>query len=286
MCIRDRSTWDIKRMRRGGPRTRRRGRNPGNPFMGRGRNMQFLQQPRIITTFEIDPETHVMSVKVGKLSNPEHVASKILEKLRDGISEIAIVAIGKAISTAFCAAKKVAKEKTFFNFTVSFNYCWFNEGRRSKRVSILISENSTPESHSSDKFLHSKYDAQEEKGGEDSGKDSSDSSDDENPLEEKKEGKTFQVPIKMVPLKTTTGKKEKAAPKEDKKAPIMMMPYYPTVKEDNGRRMCSICMVREPDTILLPCGHVFCGSCCQMLTKCAVCREAILLSKKFTIPQH
>lgn len=39
--------------------------------------------------------------------------------------------------------------------------------------------------------------------------------------------------------------------------------------------MCMICMDRERDTVLVPCGHQTCGACATRLSSCAVCRQEI-----------
>ncbi|KAL5010816.1 hypothetical protein ScPMuIL_013121 [Solemya velum] len=44
---------------------------------------------------------------------------------------------------------------------------------------------------------------------------------------------------------------------------------------------CDICMEGKVDSILLPCGHVFCSSCCGKLQRCAKCRTLVLEIKQF-----
>lgn len=45
--------------------------------------------------------------------------------------------------------------------------------------------------------------------------------------------------------------------------------------EEDGRHICMICMDREKNTALIPCGHRFCDQCAKVLKKCPMDRSII-----------
>jgi hypothetical protein len=61
-----------------------------------------------------------------------------------------------------------------------------------------------------------------------------------------------------------------------------LLPSLPAVSipGKEGGEECSVCLSERPDTALVPCGHLFCGTCVTALrrkagTGCPVCRSAI-----------
>jgi hypothetical protein len=44
-------------------------------------------------------------------------------------------------------------------------------------------------------------------------------------------------------------------------------------RERDGR--CAVCMQREKDSVCVPCGHRFCGTCIKQFPRCAECRADI-----------
>lgn len=50
----------------------------------------------------------------------------------------------------------------------------------------------------------------------------------------------------------------------------------PTSPEQPGGRApeCPICMDIRPTTVLIPCGHTFCGPCVEGIGRCPTCRAA------------
>jgi hypothetical protein len=56
-----------------------------------------------------------------------------------------------------------------------------------------------------------------------------------------------------------------------------LSPLFSTVQSCSHYRACSICLTREVDAFLIPCGHTFCKHCLQQATKvCFICRRPFI----------
>ncbi|KAH6557013.1 hypothetical protein KP509_1Z142200 [Ceratopteris richardii] len=50
------------------------------------------------------------------------------------------------------------------------------------------------------------------------------------------------------------------------------------VKEAEAARalwVCRICLTLEVNSVLVPCGHVLCRSCCSSVARCPFCRQLV-----------
>lgn len=65
--------------------------------------------------------------------------------------------------------------------------------------------------------------------------------------------------------KLPSKKGSKSTPKEEKKQE----------QEEDSRLICAICMDREKNVALIPCGHRFCSQCARVLEKCPMDRSTI-----------
>merc|ERR1719184_105395 len=45
--------------------------------------------------------------------------------------------------------------------------------------------------------------------------------------------------------------------------------------EKENEAKCSICLDRPKNTVLFPCGHLFCFTCSEKLNKCSKCQKPI-----------
>ena len=50
---------------------------------------------------------------------------------------------------------------------------------------------------------------------------------------------------------------------------------HPPVVDDAAGSSCPICLDKEKDTALMPCGHVLCHACARSVSACPICRGAI-----------
>ncbi|XP_064325268.1 E3 ubiquitin-protein ligase LRSAM1 isoform X3 [Phalacrocorax carbo] len=67
---------------------------------------------------------------------------------------------------------------------------------------------------------------------------------------------------------------EPSAPLEEPPSPVV--PTAPLLQWDEKKSECIVCMERETQMVLLPCGHVCCcQSCCERLHTCPLCRKDI-----------
>ncbi|CAK4071299.1 unnamed protein product [Aphanomyces euteiches] len=50
--------------------------------------------------------------------------------------------------------------------------------------------------------------------------------------------------------------------------------------------VCSICLEKDVNRVLIPCGHIFCNTCIEQLPrkKCPVCRQDFTISSAFHKP--
>lgn len=57
-----------------------------------------------------------------------------------------------------------------------------------------------------------------------------------------------------------------------------------TLQGCHVERSCPICMNQEPDTFMVPCGHVTCSKCAEkVVERCFVCRSQIISKNKLFI---
>ncbi|CAH0485094.1 unnamed protein product [Peronospora farinosa] len=57
-------------------------------------------------------------------------------------------------------------------------------------------------------------------------------------------------------------------------------------KEVQDSLVCAVCLENQVNRVLIPCGHIYCASCVELLPRpsCPVCREHIISSSVFHVP--